>query len=157
MKTKATRWLIATLILFLGLGSSSVKAQEWSKDQQEVWKNVNEYWSLMAKGDIEGFLGYFHDDYLGWSNDGPVPHTKDDSRKYFDFFYKGMKTPFYNITPVGIRVIDDLAVVHYYYTMITESADGKRKSEEGRWTDVLVKKGGKWVMIADHGGEEDDD
>jgi hypothetical protein len=47
--------------------------------------------------------------------------------------------------------------VHYYFTYAYESPDGKRGSERGRWTDILVKHGDKWVLLADHGGSTEDD
>ncbi len=79
------------------LGLSSVFAQEWSAAQKEVWNNVNTYWGLMAKGDINGFLDY---------------------------------------------------------SEAKETQDGKKSSESGRWTDILLKQGTKWVMIGDHGGSD---
>jgi hypothetical protein len=30
--------------------------------------------------------------------------------------------------------------------------DGKKEAENGRWTDILMKQGTKWVMIGDNGG-----
>jgi hypothetical protein len=29
--------------------------------------------------------------------------------------------------------------------------------EKGRWTDILMKKNGKWMLVGDHGGEVDND
>ena len=61
------------------------------------------------------------------------------------------------VTPVGMGIHGDVAVVHYYFTYAYESPDGKRGSDRGRWTDVLVKQGDKWVLFADHGGSSEDD
>ncbi|GBD88362.1 hypothetical protein BMS3Abin03_02297 [bacterium BMS3Abin03] len=41
---------------------------------------------------------------------------------------------------------------HYYYTQYAKDNEGKKKWEKGRWTDILMKKDGKWVMVGDHGG-----
>jgi len=43
--------------------------------------------------------------------------------------------------------------VHYYYTQVSESNDGKSNTEKGRWTDILMKKNGAWMIVGDHGGE----
>jgi ketosteroid isomerase-like protein len=48
----------------------------------------------------------------------------------------------------------DVAFVHYYYTTVKETQDGKKKTESGRWTDILLKQGTRWVMIGDHGGSD---
>ena len=101
---------IMLTVLFIGsFGFSSLKAQEWSAAQKEVWKNVNDYWALMAKGDINGFFEYFHTDYVGWENGSALPSTKPETRKMFDFFYAGVKVPVYEIKPVAIKVYGDFA------------------------------------------------
>lgn len=44
-------------------------------------------------------------------------------------------------------------------TELYTDAEGKQRVEQGRWTDVLMKQDGKWLLIADHGGpsaSEDD-
>jgi ketosteroid isomerase-like protein len=145
------------IALFFGLGLSSVFAQEWSPAQKEVWKNVNDYWALMAKGDLNGFFEYFHQDYVGWDNGDVLPSSKEESKKMFTFFYSGVKVPFYEIKPLAIKIYGDFAFVHYLYVMYMETPDGKKKSEKGRWTDILTKQGNKWVMIGDHGGRTSKD
>jgi len=59
----------------------------------------------------------------------------------------------YTITPARIWVNGNFAYVHYYYSEVNEGADGKPMPESGRWTDILMKKGTKWVMVGDHGGK----
>lgn len=51
----------------------------------------------------------------------------------------------------------NIAFVHYYYDQVVKDAEGKEKSESGRWTDILMKQGDKWVMIGDHGGPSPND
>lgn len=144
--------LFLTVLFITGFGFSSLKAQEWSAAQKEVWKNVNDYWTLMAKGDLNGFFEYFHQDYIGWDDSGVLPSTKEEATKMFKYFYSGVKVPFYEIKPLSVKVYGDFAFVHYIYVMFMETPDGKKKSEKGRWTDILMKQGTKWVMIGDHGG-----
>lgn len=144
--------IILTVTLILGLGLSSVFAQEWSPAQKEIWKNVNTYWDLMAKGDINGFLGYFHPDYVGWDNGDPAPTTFDESKKWIIYSYQGVKIPVVTLKPLAIKIYGDVAFVHYDYAMAKEYPDGKKSVESGNWTDILLKQGNKWVMIGDHGG-----
>ncbi len=148
------RKIMLTAALFFVLGLSSLHAQEWSVAQKEVWTNVTTYWGLMAKGDINGFLDYFHPDYIGWDNGSPLPSTKEQSKKWITYAYQGVKIPVYEINPVAIKIYGDVAFVDYYYAMAKESQDGKKSSESGRWTDILLKQGNKWVMIGDHGGSD---
>ena len=153
MKKKIAFTLISAVLVLTGMMFQlKVNAQEWSPAQQEVWKGVNDYWAVLAKGDINGFLEYFHPDYLGWDDNSPLPSTKTDIQKWFQIYMTGTKMLAYEIKPVGIRVHGDFAFADYYYSMVNEM-DGKKKNEEGRWTDILMKQGGKWLIIGDNGGE----
>lgn len=60
---------------------------------------------------------------------------------------------YYTITPARIWANGNFAYVHYYYTQVSENAEGKSNTERGRWTDILMKKGDKWLLVGDHGGE----
>jgi len=149
-----TRAVIGVAVLcLLSLAAAPARAQELSAAQKEVWKNVEAYWELSAKGDLEGFMSYFHADYRGWSFQSPVPGTKETARKFLAYELATTKTVVYQITPVAIQVHGNFAFVAYYYTEIVKDAEGKTKSRQGRWLDILTKQGDRWVMIGDHGGE----
>ncbi len=139
----------ASLMMFT---ASPLLAQEWSAPQKEVWKNVEAYWALDAAGNTEGFLSYFHTDYMGWDNHRAVPGGKDAARKFITHGHKTSKTLIYDVQPVGIKIHGNVAFAHYHYVQITKDEAGKEKESAGRWTDILMKQGDKWVMIGDHGG-----
>lgn len=151
--------LIAILAVFLFalLATSSLYAQEWSAAQKEVWKNVEAYWAQDAAGNLDGFMSYFHDNYMGWDINQPLPMEKASVRKFVEYEYKTTKTLVYNIKPVAINIFGNVAIVDYYYTRIMKDAEGKDKSREGRWCDIVMKQGDKWVLIGDHGGRTSKD
>jgi ketosteroid isomerase-like protein len=139
------------------LATTSLHAQEWSAAQKEVWRNVEAYWALDAAGNLEGFMSYFHDNYMGWDINEPIPMDKASVKKFVEYEYKTSKTLLYTIKPVAINVVGDVAIVDYYYTRIMKDAEGKDKSRSGRWADVVKKQGDKWVLIGDHGGRTSKD
>lgn len=144
--------LFAALGLFIAT-PAVVSAQEWSAAQKEVWKNVENYWALDAAGDTAGFLAYFHPDYCGWSLRSALPGDKETVTKFITHGHKTSKTLVYHIQPVAIKIHGDIAFVHYYWTQITQTnGDPKEKDSSGRWTDILMKQGDKWVLIGDNGG-----
>ena len=108
----------------------------------------------MANGDVAGFLEYFDADYVGWDNGDVLPSNKEVTKKWVEFAYQGVKVPVYDIKPVAIKIHGEFAFVDYYYSMVKENKDGKKSFENGRWTDILMKKGDKWVLIGDHGGKD---
>jgi hypothetical protein len=157
-----------TLILPLlcaALSFQTASSQMWSDQQKEVWKNVEDYWAISSGENAMDFIDVFHDDFVGWDLDETVPSDKATRAKYIRKFWPMMKTEFYNLKPLSIRVYGDVAVVHYLYHMILVPNEGmeemglEMKEENGRWTDVLMKDGGQWKLIADAGGEieENDD
>jgi ketosteroid isomerase-like protein len=132
--------------------AAPLPAQQWSDAQKDVWKSVENYWALDAKGDVEGFLTYFDPSYIGWSYDSPVPGDKATVKKFITQEYQLSKTLVYDIKPLAIQVHGNFAFVHYYYVQLVKNADGKNEEVKGRWTDILMKQGDRWVLIGDHGG-----
>ena len=142
------------LILF---ASMPLFAQEWSAAQKEVWKNVEAYWALDAAGSTDAFMGYFHADYVGWNSVNAMPGNKEAARKFIAHGHKTSKTLVYDVQPVAIKIHGNVAFAHYHYVQIVKDSAGKDKESSGRWTDILMKQGDKWVLIGDHGGRTSKD
>ena len=145
------------MLFSLGAGllySSTLLAQEWSQPQQAVWKVVQTYSELEAARDLEGYMAYFHDDYLGWYNRAFLPSTKAEVRKVIEHDFRSAKMLLQTVKPVGIKIVGDVAFVHYYYENTIKDSEGKEKLLRGRWTDILKKEGERWLLIGDHGGPE---
>lgn len=140
------------VILFFAFLANSASAQQWNADQQEVWKTVEAYWAVDMSDKPAEFLNYIDDSYNGWYIEDPAPSTKADAQKQLNYWTNKMKVAYYSITPAKIWVNGNFAFVHYYYTEVAEDKDGKSMTERGRWTDILMKKDGKWLMVGDHGG-----
>jgi len=132
--------------------TSFTSAQEWTDAQKEVWAGVETYWKINESNPMD-FLSYFDDSYLGWSYNNEAPGTRDGAVKSFTYWTKKSKRQFHSLTPARIWVDGNFAFVHYYYSEVTENNDGKPSSAKGRWTDILMKKNGKWMLVGDHGGE----
>jgi len=137
------------LVLFLPFGAT---AQTWSAEQQEVWQNVETYWDLSFKEDLEGWLGYFHDDFLGWVSGQSFPTNKADRRAGMMRSIETNDNVLYTLKPIGIKVHGDVAIVHYFFSYTDVDAKGEEQSAAGHWTDILMKQGNRWVMIGDAGG-----
>jgi ketosteroid isomerase-like protein len=143
--------MITVLGCFLAV-SAPLFAQEWSAAQKEVWQVEETLWKLSASGDVEGFLSYSHPDYVGWINVSPFPQNKERASKFISYGFKTNKIQVYDISPLSIKLYGNVAIVHYYYCETYKDFEGKEKNEIGRWTDVFMKQGDKWLLIGDHGG-----
>jgi ketosteroid isomerase-like protein len=145
--------VIFIIMLFFTFFHFNLSAQQWTAEQKEVWAGVEAYWAVSMSANPLDFLNYFDDSYLGWDIEADVPHTKDDAQKSLKYWMPKGKMVLYSITPAKIWVKENFAFVHYYYSQVIEDKDGKPMPEHGRWTDILMKKDGKWIMIGDHGGK----
>ena len=143
---------ISCIFLFLFI-TNLTSAQQWTDEQKEVWAAVKAYNDLGAKGDVNGFLSYFDDSYCGWNYMSDAPEGKDAITTEINYWFPNFKALYYTLTPAKIWVNGDFAFVHYYYTQYTEDKSGKKEWEKGRWTDILMKKNGKWLIVGDHGGK----
>ena len=150
--------LLAALGWHIGI-SASASAQEWTAAQKEVWKNVEAYWAADAAGNTEEFLTYFHADYSGWNWQHPLPGGKERARKFMTHSHKTSKTLVSDIQPVAIKIHGNIAIAQYYWRQINQTVGGKEPEKEssGRWTDILMKQGDRWVLIADDGGRTSKD
>jgi len=143
-------FLCTFLFLFL---TAFASAQSWTDEQKDVWKGVDAYWAVSTTNNPADFINYFDDSYSGWSYENGAPSVKADVQKFLKYWTTKGKVVYYTITPAKIWVNGSFAYVHYYYTQVSEGKDGKPITERGRWTDILMKKDGKWLLIGDHGGE----
>jgi ketosteroid isomerase-like protein len=142
-----------TLILVVILSYGNTFAQQWSSEQKDVWAGVEKYWQVSATGDAQGFMSYFDDSYMGWNYQSKVPQSKANTSKWVENGLKNNSTVLYTLSPLTIWVKGDFAYVHYYYAELDKNIEtGKKENSSGNWTDILMKKGGKWVLIGDHGG-----
>jgi ketosteroid isomerase-like protein len=147
---------IFLFFLFLFI-TNFTTAQQWSDEQKAVWADVEAYWQAGMSTDPTNFLSYFDDTYHGWSYQSGAPATKTQLTKVMSYWFTKGQTKLYTITPATIWVNGNFAYVHYYYSMVNEGPEGKPMPERGRWTDILMMKDGKWMLVGDHGGEIESD
>jgi ketosteroid isomerase-like protein len=102
-------------------------------------------------------MAYVHNDYMGWSYSSALPMDKAALRKFVDHDLKTSKSILSYIKPTAIGVFGNFAYADYVYTAVYKDAEGKEKSESGRWTDILMKQGEKWLLVGDHGGRNSKD
>lgn len=142
--------IAVTMIVFLG--ASTLNAQEWSKDQMEVWKVVENAWATWQEGDFEASTANIHEKYLGWNNEDPLPTTKEKWIKSMNKMKDFVKLTYYDIEPARILVYGDVAVVHYYYEQsfaYTKDDETTDYNYKGKNAEFLIKEKGEWLLIGD--------
>ena len=62
--------LLCGIIVFWGF---QVTGEEFTAEQQEIWKLVIADWELLKQGDMKGLMAMRHDNALIWWPDNLVP------------------------------------------------------------------------------------
>lgn len=147
-----TTFKIAVVAFVAFIATTAAYAQEWTKAQTEVWQVVQDSWTKWKAGDVEGTMAFIHEKYQGWSDDSPLPMTKADVKNWFTEMKDMMKIEFFSLSPARILVLDNTAVVDYYFwysTTITMAEKKEMKESKGKNAEFYVKEGGKWLLLGD--------
>jgi uncharacterized protein (TIGR02246 family) len=145
--------VMVIIISLCFLFNTGLVAHEWTDAEKEVLKEMEKSYELWVKKDIEGFLSYIHDDYCGWHYESAVTQKKSNFVNMANHYFPKTEIIFYELTPLEVQILDDVAIVHYYFYFLMKDDEGKEQSSQSRYTDILMKEDGKWLLISDHGGE----
>ena len=142
--------IAVTMIAFLC--ASTLNAQEWTKDQKEVWSVIENAWANWQEGDYDAAFANIHEKYIGWNIEDPLPTTKDKWVKSITMMKDFVTFNYYDIEPARILVYDDVAVVHYYYSQsftFTKDDESTDYNYKGKNAEFLIKEKGEWYLIGD--------
>ncbi len=129
----------------------TAQAQQWTAEQQEVWETLEACWD--AK-DLETTMGCIHDDYVAWPMDGGVPLNKVDLRASMEGFFATQEAVWAYRKPLSIDVRGEVSTVIYVVDWVSRYlVSGEETSGTTNWTEVFVKNGDRWQLLADHGTE----
>jgi len=143
----------AFVIIMLLMVTASAYAQEWTKAQKEVWQAVENSWTNLKNGNIDGFAAGLHEKYQGWNNYLPLPVGKQKNVASVRDNEDGAKLESFDVEPARITMAENTAVVDYYLS-ITSSTVKKEGGREvntysGKNVEFYVKEGGKWLLLGD--------
>jgi uncharacterized protein (TIGR02246 family) len=140
---------IATLAI---VSTVSVFAQT-SKDEQEVLKFISEYEQANINRDVASIERVMTDDYI-YSYEGAT----ENKAKALEWTKKEKEKPThrlisYKTEGVKAKVIGNTAIVTGTWIGTTAPAsDDKAEphTDKGRYTAVLEKRNGRWMVVAEH-------
>jgi len=144
---------LIALALFCVVLNSAV-AQETRDDATEVWIAVEAQWEAEEKADSKWIDEMLVERFYGWSNDSPAPRSKASTEKWDRFNDEQGNIVAHELYPLEIVVYENTAVVHYLYTSAYRDKDGKVETNNGRYTDILVRTPDGWKFVGWHGGED---
>ena len=147
-------------IAILAIASTAFVAAQ-TKDEQELLKIHNGLDQAFLKKDITAFERVFADDYVTSSPSGKMTNraeTLEDIRKEMaNTSYKVLTAASDNLKA---KVSGNMGFVtgNWSSTTVSDSdANVEPHKDTGRYTGVYEKRGGKWLLVADHWSEAQHD
>jgi len=144
--------IFLTVGMCLLISSAQVQAQTWSPAEKEVLQAIDDCLRAYKEENLEAWMACAHDDFVGFRYGSPNTWNNADLLKNVNWENEDLIE--WWIKPLAIRIVGDVAIIHYYGYSLDRDKDGKETRSRSRWTDIMVKQGGKWVWIADHGGSD---
>ena len=156
---KALSFIFCTFIIVL-LSSSEVFSQKWNRKQKDVWSVVEKGWTDWKSGNAEAVKASLHDSYQGWSGDQPFPIGKNGETLMYEWMTANSEIQYFMLDPVRIVVVKDVAVVHYFFTFLSQRTEGEETISEtmsGKNAETYIKKSGNWLLLGAMTILEEDD
>lgn len=132
--------LAASVILSIGLAAQTGSVEQTLLQLERDWEQAN------AKNDLAALERILAPEYVSTGSDGRLM-TRDQvfaRRKSGQVTFTGFTQDDYRV-----HVIGDAAIVTGRST-IKGIRDGKDWSGQERWTDVFVRRNGRWQAVATH-------
>lgn len=148
------RMTLGLLCIALAAISTSVAAQTWTPEQQELWKLEELQWKMNAAKDASWIPKMVHPNMSAWENDTPAPQGMASLAKWNRYGSTQSTTLEYELFPIAATITGNVAVMQYTYRSATENSKKEHKYSNGRWTDVLIKENGVWKFITWAGGAD---
>lgn len=137
------------LAVILTIVPAVVWAEAKSKpnaDEQALIQMENEWAVALAKPDVAMFDRLTAPE---WTMVDPAGVVNTKAQVLADFKSGVMKFESYKLDDLKVRVFGDTAIVHGLDTE-KSSFKGKDTSGQYRFTDVFVKRDGRWLCVATH-------
>lgn len=126
---------------------SDLRVEDLSPEQQALWRRVTELWELSLARDAEQIRGTLHSRYVGWDMNRPAPHDREAAIQ--SVLGDSPAVEAYQLRPLSIEVYDQVVgVVHYTYSATVAPKGAPPVRITGKWTEIYLKQGREWMMIA---------
>ncbi len=144
--------MFASLVMVAWAGAAS--AQTWSPEQQEVWKLEEQQWQMSKAKDLTWIDKMVHPNLSYWDSEQQAPQSKASLTRWNRYTSATDTVLEHELYPVALTITGNIAVAQYRYQIARENYKKERVTVWGRYTDVLIKEGGRWLFIAWAGGDD---
>jgi ketosteroid isomerase-like protein len=135
-------------------GASLPPAQAGAGEDVEglLAKMERDWADALVKGDVAFTEGILADDYVGTTFDG---RRITKARNLDELRSGAFKSESMVVDGIRVRVFGDTAVVTLDQSEKSQF-QGKDISGRSMWTDIFMRRGGRWQIVANHGSRVDE-
>lgn len=128
---------------------ASSKPANWSQEQNEVWRCIEDHWDHLINKRVDDFLLYIHDSFIGFGHESPINIDKPWLKKWVGFWTRSTEIVICELRPIEIKLYKDIAIVQYFIFTIEKSGEGVKRVIR-RYTMTWKKQPERWVVIGSH-------
>jgi len=148
------RLLVISFFLAMVVFAGASSAQTWTPEQQEIWRFEEQQWKMAADKDLSWIDKMVHPNVSYWDADRQAPQNKASLSRWSRYNSASSTVLEQELSPISITITGNIAVAQYRYVMARENYKKERETVTGRYTDVLIKEGGRWLFLAWAGGDD---
>ena len=128
---------------------TSSKPANWSAEQNDVWRCLEEHWDHLINARVDEFIKYIHPDFIGFGHESPINIDRPWLNKWVGFWTRSTQILICELRPVDIRIHNHIAIVQYFIFTIEKSAESTKRVIR-RYTMTWEKQKERWVVIGSH-------
>ena len=132
------------ICVFIVVSGFQAFGEEWTAEQKEVWKAVENNWESFKKGDLKAFINNYHEKSIVLYGDNPSITNKSQMESENKWTIDKYVPTYIKLKPIAINMVNNVANVFYVYKWESKN---KTYSQSGRRMTTMVKENNKWLTI----------
>ena len=145
---------LSLLMLAMTAYTGVAAAQTWSPEQQEIWRLEEQQWRMAAAKDLSWIETMVHPNLNFWQSDQPMPRGRASLARWARYDSTNSTVREQELFPISVTITGNVAVAQYRYQVASENYKKERETVTGRYTDVFIRDGNRWLFIAWAGGDD---
>ena len=145
---------LSLLMLAMTAYTGVAAAQTWSPEQQEIWRLEEQQWRMAAAKDLSWIETMVHPNLNFWQSDQPMPRGRASLARWARYDSTNSTVREQELFPISVTITGNVAVAQYRYQVASENYKKERETVTGRYTDVFIRDGNRWLFMTWAGGDD---
>jgi ketosteroid isomerase-like protein len=145
---------LSLLLLAMTAYTGVAAAQTWSPEQQEIWRLEEQQWRMAAAKDLSWIETMVHPNLNFWASDQPMPRGRASLARWARYDSTNSTVREQELFPISVTITGNVAVAQYRYQVASENYKKERETVTGRYTDVFIREGNRWLFTTWAGGDD---